>query len=65
MFNPQKLYTGEGDRAGFKEVRLKLKVKTEAAKELLEEWLARVERRCPVEDNLVNSATVKTVVEIL
>lgn len=65
VFNPQRLYTGEGGRAGFKEIILRVKVKADASKELLDEWLSRVEKRCPVEDNLVNSTPVKATLETL
>ena len=39
-------------RAGYQEVRVDLDVDTDADAETLEQWLAAVEARCPVSDNL-------------
>ncbi|KUK18159.1 MAG: Uncharacterized protein XD54_0547 [Thermococcus sibiricus] len=59
VFNPGKLY-GQGDqRAGYKEIRVKVKVKTDADEETLKKWLEQVEERCPVSDNLANPTPTK------
>ncbi len=63
VFNPGKLY-GKGDqRAGYKEIRVKVKVKTDADEETLKKWLEQVEERCPVSDNLANPTPVEVKLE--
>jgi uncharacterized OsmC-like protein len=39
-------------RAGYQEVRVELDLETDADADTLDEWLAAVEARCPVSDNL-------------
>lgn len=51
------------ERAGFKEIDLKLIPETSASIETLAEWLRIVQDRCPVKDNLTNSTPVKVSVE--
>lgn len=46
-------------RAGFQEIRVALKVDSDAAPATLERWLAAVKDRCPVSDNLTNSTPVQ------
>lgn len=58
VFNAEKLYTGRGERAGFKQIEVEVKVKSSAPREILEKWLKSVEERCPVRDNLVNHTPV-------
>ncbi|RLF83987.1 OsmC family peroxiredoxin, partial [Thermococci archaeon] len=48
VFNPGKLYGQGNQRAGYKEIRVKVKVKTDADEETLKKWLEQVEERCPV-----------------
>ena len=44
------------ERAGYKEIRIKLKPETNADKQVLEKWKEAVS--CPVSDNLVNATPV-------
>lgn len=51
--NPARLFgTSFTERAGFKQIVIKLKPQTNADRTLLEKWLEEVENRCPVNDNL-------------
>ena len=50
-------------RAGFQDVRISLTVETDADEESLEEWIAAVEERCPVSDNVGNETPVGIDVE--
>ena len=62
--NPIKLFgVSDAERAGFKEIELKLVPETNASIETLAEWLRIVQERCPVKDNLANSTPVKVSVE--
>lgn len=58
VFNPEKLYTGKGGRAGFKEIRVKIHVKSNAPRDIVEKWLKIVQERCPVSDNLAEPTPV-------
>jgi len=59
VFNPGKLYGKGTQRAGYKEIKAKIKVKTDADEETLKKWLEQVEERCPVSDNLANPTPTK------
>tara|TARA_R110001632_G_scaffold114733_4_gene226170 strand:+ start:36090 stop:36542 length:453 start_codon:yes stop_codon:yes gene_type:complete len=60
IINPNRfLGISEEDRAGFKEIQLKIIPDTDADKSVLNEWLKIVESRCPVKDNLTNSTPVR------
>lgn len=50
-------FTGKSynERAGYKEIRLKLKPNADADAITLEKWLTAVIDRCPVSDNLKNA----------
>ncbi|MGC1631318.1 MAG: OsmC family protein [Gelidibacter sp.] len=62
--NPDKLFgVSKAERAGFKEIDLKLIPETDASIEKLAEWLRIVQDRCPVKDNLTNITPVKVSVE--
>ncbi|GGH41013.1 osmotically inducible protein C [Mangrovimonas yunxiaonensis] len=62
--NPDKLFgTSNKERAGFKEISLKLIPETEASIETLVTWLKIVQERCPVKDNLLNATPVSLEVE--
>ena len=62
--NANKLFGLPGDeRAGFKQIDLKLVPETDASIETLAEWLRIVQERCPVKDNLTNSTPVHVSVE--
>lgn len=49
----------ENVRAGFQEIRVALKVDSDADAATLERWLAAVKARCPVSDNLTNPTPVQ------
>ncbi len=51
--------TSDTGRAGFMEIRASVIVKTDADDETLKQWIAAVEERCPVSDNLANTTPVK------
>ncbi|MCK0122864.1 OsmC family protein [Gelidibacter sp. F2691] len=51
------------ERAGFKNIELKLVPETSASIETLAEWLRIVQDRCPVKDNLTNNTPVNVSVE--
>lgn len=59
VFNPAKLLSNKGDRAGYKEIKVKVMVKSDADEETLIKWLSRVRERCPVEDNLANPTPIE------
>lgn len=63
IFNPAKFATGVGERAGYKEIKIEILVKSNADVETLKKWLKLVEDRCPVNDNLLNSTPVKSEVK--
>lgn len=64
-FNASKLMTGVGERAGYKELNVKVHVESSANLEVLRDWLNRVKERCPIEDNLTTPTPVKSVIEKL
>ncbi len=47
------------DRTGYQEVRVTLHPDTDADQATLERWLASLEERCPVSDNLANETPLK------
>ncbi|WP_087038150.1 OsmC family protein [Thermococcus litoralis] len=63
VLNPGKFMTGEGEKAGYKEIKTKIKVKTDADEETLKKWLEKVEERCPVTDNLTSPTPISFEVE--
>ena len=46
------------DRAGYKEIEVKVKVKGDIPEEKLSEWLEKVEARCPIGENIRNTTPV-------
>jgi len=46
-------------RAGYQEINVKIDVESEADKDTLAEWLAVVEERCPVSDNIGNETPIE------
>ena len=50
--------TSDAVRAGLQEVEVQVTPNTDASPERLAQWMATVEQRCPVSDNLANSTTV-------
>jgi uncharacterized OsmC-like protein len=65
VFNASKLMTGVGERAGYREINVKVLVKSGATADVLRTWLEGVRERCPVEDNLANQTPVRAYVEKL
>jgi len=62
--NPAKLFGKcDKERAGYKNIIVKLIPETEADDSTLEKWLHEVECRCPVSDNLQNITPVKVELE--
>ena len=62
-FNPKKLYTGIGERAGYKNIVVRVKVNSNSPIEKLQEWIKKVEERCPVGDNLTQTTPIEIQVE--
>jgi uncharacterized OsmC-like protein len=57
--NPGKLFgQSDEDRAGFKQINLKLEPVTDASPELLAKWAYEIKRRCPINDNLSNPTPI-------
>jgi len=57
--NPDKFLIGDfTDRAGFKDISVKLDVDSDSDPALLNKWLEVVEARCPVSDNLMNPTSL-------
>lgn len=62
--NPNKLFAlSNEDRAGFKQISLRLSPETEASEDILAKWLERVNERCPVKDNLMHVTPVRIELE--
>jgi uncharacterized OsmC-like protein len=58
--NPMRLLNHPtSDRAGFKEIGVKLSVDADADADTLARWIAIIESRCPVADNLGNATPVR------
>ena len=51
------------DRAGFKDVQVKIKTDTDADEQTLKKWIEMVENRCPVTDNLTNKTPISITME--
>lgn len=47
------------ERAGYKEIRVRIKPDADADEETLKKWLEAIESRCPVSDNIANPTPVK------
>lgn len=57
--DPAKLFGKSNEkRAGYSEIRVTIKPDTDADQATLKKWLATVEERCPVSDNLKNPTPV-------
>ncbi|MBI41164.1 MAG: osmotically inducible protein C [Leptospiraceae bacterium] len=50
------------ERAGYKNIRVKIQPDSDADQETLKEWLKTIENRCPVSDNLSHSTPVELVI---
>jgi uncharacterized OsmC-like protein len=58
--NPAKVFGQQtSDRAGYKEIRIKIIPDAETDDETLAKWLEVLKSRCPVNDNLSNPTPVK------
>lgn len=58
--NPAKVFGHEtADRAGYKEIRVKLLPDADVDDATLNKWFETIETRCPVNDNLINATPVK------
>ena len=51
------------DRAGFKDIQVKIKVDTDADEQTLKQWIEMVEKRCLVTDNLTNETTISIILD--
>ena len=59
FLNPNRLFGKSlDDRAGYKQIDVKLETTTEIDPELRKQWLSEISHRCPVNDNLTNSTPV-------
>lgn len=47
------------ERAGYKQISVNIKVKSDASQDLLKKWLESVKDRCPVSDNIENPTPLK------
>lgn len=57
--NPDRLYGKSfAQRAGFKEIHVKLMPDTQADPNTLDKWLASIKERCPVGDNIGNMTPI-------
>jgi len=63
LFNPAVFYGKEGPRAGYKGIRVVVRLRTDADEEKLRELMRRVEERCPVSDNLARTTPIEVSVE--
>ena len=62
--NPNKfLGLSSEERAGYKNIEVKLVPETKASIETLVKWLHIVQERCPVKDNLINDTLVNVSIE--
>lgn len=58
--NPNRLFgTSYDDRAGYKAIQVKIEPDCDATEEELTKWLAAIEDRCPVSDNLKNITPIE------
>lgn len=57
--NPDRLYGKSFEqRAGYKEIKVKLMPETDAGRDILEKWIASIKERCPVGDNIGNTTPI-------
>ena len=53
--NPARLFgKSDEDRAGFKQIEVLFIPETDASQEEIENWIATIKNRCPINDNLAN-----------
>ncbi len=64
VLNPERLMNKPTeDRAGYKVVRVTLRVKADADAATLARWAEQVEQRCPVSDNLGSATPLQVTIE--
>ncbi|MBS1559489.1 MAG: OsmC family protein [Bacteroidetes bacterium] len=57
--NPARLFgTSHEERAGYQRIHVRVKTDAPLNEELKQRWLAEIENRCPVNDNLRNATPV-------
>lgn len=62
--NPAKLFgKSDEDRAGYKNIVVKMMPDCDADEATLEKWMHTVEQRCPVSDNIQNTTPVQVMLE--
>ncbi|HBT38940.1 MAG: OsmC family protein [Thermotoga sp. 50_1627] len=60
ILNPAKFQgRSDAERAGYKQINVTIKAKTNAPENVLKKWIETVESRCPVSDNIANPTPVK------
>ncbi|WP_448534950.1 OsmC family protein [Pseudothermotoga sp.] len=60
VLNPAKFQgKSNAERAGYKQINVTIRAKTNAPEEVLKKWLEVIESRCPVSDNIANPTPVK------
>ncbi|KJF43672.1 MULTISPECIES: OsmC family protein [Draconibacterium] len=53
--NPARLFgKSDDERAGFKQINVQFLPETDASQEEIENWIATIKNRCPINDNLAN-----------
>ncbi len=58
--NPARLFgQSNQERAGYKQIDVKIKPDCDADEDTLKKWLEQIEDRCPVSDNIQNITPVK------
>lgn len=58
--NPDRLFgKSDKERAGYKQIEVKIKPDCDADKATLNKWLEQVEARCPVSDNIQHTTPVQ------
>ncbi|MEQ9466256.1 MAG: OsmC family protein [Ekhidna sp.] len=59
FLNPNRLFGKSLDeRAGYKQIDVRLETTSEIDPELKKKWLAEISHRCPVNDNLTNATPI-------
>ncbi|MEM4488387.1 MAG: OsmC family protein [Desulfurococcaceae archaeon] len=62
-YSPERLYTGRGEKAGLKSIKVKLRVSSPNARGDLERWIKEVERRCPVAGTIIEPTPLEISLE--
>lgn len=59
ILDPRKFQGLDGERAGYKEIKVEILPEGNFTESELSEWIKEVEKRCPVSDNLKNPTPVE------